>query len=143
MSDKNVVHAHVQRDFRQALECEPEGTLLVLNERGGAYVIPVAHRDTPFPEVVVRDEAALIGGHLPLHITVFDGGEVSVEDVASVRADTDGRVNVADTPKVTILSASDVAVRNCETVIVRKGISVVAYDCGRVIIEEEPDVADA
>ena len=35
MSDKNVVHAHVQRDFRQALECEPEGTLLVLNERGG------------------------------------------------------------------------------------------------------------
>ena len=142
MSDKNVVHAHVQRDFRQALECEPEGTLLVLNERGG-YVIPVAHRDTPFPEVVVRDEAALIGGHLPLHITVFDGGEVSVEDVASVRADTDGRVNVVDTPKVTILSASDVAVRNCETVIVRKGISVVAYDCGQVIIEEETDVADA
>lgn len=142
MSDKNVVHAHVQRDFRQALECEPEGTLLVLNERG-AYVIPVAHRDTPFPEVVVRDEAALIGGHLPLHITVFDGGEISVEDVASVRADTDGRVNVADTPKVAVLSASGVAVRNCETVIVRKGISVVAYDCGRVIIEEEPDVADA
>lgn len=142
MSDKDVVHAHVQRDFRQALECEPEGTLLVLNERRG-YVIPVAHRDTPFPEVVVRDEAALIGGHLPLHITVFDGGEISVEDVASVRADTDGRVNVADTPEVTILSASDVAVRNCETVIVGKGISVVAYDCGRVIIEEGTDVADA
>ena len=79
----------------------------------------------------------------PLHITVFDGGEISVEDVASVRADTDGRVNVADTPKVAVLSASGVAVRNCETVIVRKGISVVAYDCGRVIIEEEPDVADA
>ena len=142
MSDKDVVHARGMRDFRQALECEPEGTLLVLNERG-PYVIPVAHRDTPFPEVVVRDEAALIGGHLPLHITVFDGGEISVEDVASVRADTDGRVNVADTPKVTILSASGVAARNCETVIVRKGISVVAYDCGQVIIEEESDVADA
>lgn len=55
MSDKNVVHVRAQRDFRQALECEPEGTLLVLNERG-VYVIPVAHRDTPFPEVVVRDE---------------------------------------------------------------------------------------
>lgn len=66
-----------------------------------------------------------------------------MENVASVRADTDGRVNVVDTPKVTVLSASGVAVRNCETVIVRKGISVVAYDCGRVIIEEEPDVADA
>lgn len=142
MSDKDVVHARAQRDFRQALECEPEGTLLVLNERG-VYVIPVAHRDTPFPEVVVRDEAALIGGRLPLHITVFDGGEISVENVASVRADTDGRVNVADTPRVTILSASGVGVRNCETVIVRKGISAVAYDCGRVIIEEEPDVADA
>ena len=142
MSDKNVVHARAQRDFRQALECEPEGTLLVLNERG-VYVIPVAHRDTPFPEVVVRDEATLIGGHLPLHITVFDGGGISVENVASVRADTDGHVTVADTPKVTILSASDVAVRNCETVIARKGISVVAYDCGQVIIEEEPDVTDA
>ena len=81
MSDKNVVHAHAQRDFRQALESEPEGTLLVLNERG-LYVIPVAHRDAPFPEVVVRDEATLMGGHLPLHITVFDGGEISVEDVA-------------------------------------------------------------
>lgn len=142
MSDKNVFHARAQRDFRQALECEPEGTLLVLNERG-VYVIPVAHRDTPFPEVVVRDEAALIGGHLPLHITVFDGGEISVEDVASVRADTDGCVNVADTPKVTVLSASDVAVRNCETVIVGKGVSVVAYGCGRVLIEEGTDVADA
>lgn len=62
MSDKNVVHAHAQRDFRQALECEPEGTLLVLNERG-FYVIPVAHRDAPFPEVVVRDEATLMGGN--------------------------------------------------------------------------------
>ena len=142
MSDKNVVHARAQRAFRQALECEPEGTLLVLNERG-FYVIPVAHRDAPFPEVVVRDEATLMGGHLPLHITVFDGGEISVEDVASVRVDTDGYVNIADTPRVTILSASDVAVRNCETVIARKGISVVAYDCGQVIIEEEPDVADA
>lgn len=142
MSNTDVVHARAQKDFRQALECEPEGTLLVLNERG-VHVIPVAHRDTPFPEVVVRDEAVLIGGHIPLHITVFDGGEISVEDVASVRADTDGHVNVADTPKVTILSASGVAVRNCETVIVRKGISAVAYDCGRVIIEEEPDVTDA
>lgn len=142
MSNKNVVRVRAQRDFRQALECEPEGTLLVLNERG-LYVIPVAHRDAPFPEVVVRDEATLMGGHLPLHITVFDGGEISVEDVASVRVDTDGYVNVADTPKVTILSASDVAVRNCETVIVRKGISVVAYDCGQVIIGEDPDVADA
>lgn len=142
MSDKNVVHAHAQRDFRQALESEPEGTLLVLNERG-LYVIPVAHRDAPFPEVVVRDEATLMGGHLPLHITVFDGGEISVEDVASVRADTDGYVNVADTPRVTILSADGVAVRNCETVIVRKGVSAVARDCGQVIIEEEPDVADA
>lgn len=142
MSDKDVVHARAQRDFRQALECEPERTLLVLNERG-VYVIPVAHRDTPFPEVVVRDEATLIGGHLPLHITVFDGGDISVEDVASVRADTDGRVNVADTPKVTVLSASCVGVRNCETVVVSKGVSAAAYDCGRVIIEEEPDVADA
>jgi hypothetical protein len=142
MSDKNVVHVRAQRDFRQALECEPEGTLLVLNERG-FYVIPVAHRPAPFPEVVVRDEATLMGGHLPLHITVFDGGEISVEDVASVRVDTDGYVNVADTPRVTILSADGVAVRNCETVIVRKGISVVAYDCGQVIIEEETDVADA
>lgn len=142
MSDKNVVHVRAQRDFRQALECEPEGTLLVLNERG-FYVIPVAHRDTPFPEVVVRDEATLMGGHLPLHITVFDGGEISVEDVASVRVDTDGYVNVADTPRVTILSADGVAVRNCETVIVRRGVSAVAHDCGQVIIEEEPDVADA
>ena len=142
MSDKNVVYAHTQRGFRQALECEPEGTLLVLNKRG-AYVIPVAHRDTPFPEVVVRDEAALIGGHLPLRITVFDGGEASVENVASVRADTDGRVNVADTPKVTILSASDAAVRNCGIVVANKGISLAAYDCGQVIIEEELDVADA
>lgn len=142
MSNKNAVRVRAQRDFRQALECEPEGTLLVLNERG-FYVIPVAHRDAPFPEVVVRDEATLMGGHLPLHITVFDGGEVSVEDVASVRVDTDGYVNIADTPKVTILSASDVAVRNCETVIARRGISVVAYDCGQVIIEEEPDVTDA
>ena len=142
MSNKNVVRARAQRDFRQALECEPEGTLLVLNERG-FYVIPVAHRDAQFPEVVVRDEATLMGGHLPLHITVFDSGEISVENVASVRVDTDGYVNVADTPKVTILSASDVTVRNCETVIVRKGISVVAYDCGQVIIEEEPDVTDA
>lgn len=142
MSDKNVVHVRAQRDFRQALECEPEGTLLVLNKRG-FYVIPVAHRDAPFPEVVVRDEATLMGGHLPLHITVFDGGEISVEDVASVRVDTDGYVNVADTPRVTILSADGVAVRNCETVIVRKGVSAVAHDCGQVIIEEEPDVADA
>lgn len=142
MYDKDVVHARAQRDFRQALECEPEGTLLVLNDRG-VYVIPVAHRDTPFPKVVVRDEATLIGGRLPLHIAVFDGGDISVEDVTSVRADTDGHVNVADTPKVTILSASGVAVRNCETVIVKKGISVVACDCGQVIIEEETDVADA
>lgn len=142
MSDKNVVHARRARDFRQALECEPEGTLLVLNGRG-VYVIPVAHRDTPFPEVVVRDEAALIGGHLPLHITVFDGGEISVEDVASVRADTDGRVNVADTPKVVILSASGAAVKNCGVVVANKGISLAAYDCGQVIIEEEPDVTDA
>ena len=137
-----MVYAHTQGGFRQALECEPEGTLLVLNKRE-AYVIPVAHRDTPFPEVVVRDEVALIGGHLPLHITVFDGGEISVEDVASVRADTDGCVNVADTPKVTILSASDAAVRNCGVVVANKGISLAAYDCGQVIIEEELDVADA
>lgn len=142
MSDKNVVYAHTQRGFRQALECEPEGTLLVLNKRG-AYVIPVAHRDTPFPEVVVRDEAALIGGHLPLRITVFDGGEISVEDVASVRADTDGCVNVADTPKVTIPSASAAAVRNCGVVVANKGISLAAYDCGQVIVEEELDVTDA
>lgn len=39
MSNKNVFHARVQRDFRRALESEPEGTLLVLNERG-AYAIP-------------------------------------------------------------------------------------------------------
>jgi hypothetical protein len=142
MSDKDVVRARGMRDFRQALECEPEGTLLVLNERG-PYVIPVAHRDTPFPEVVVRDEAALIGGHLPLHITVFDGGEISVENVASVRADTDGRVNVADTPKVAILSAGSAAVKNCGVVVANKGISVAAYDCGQVIIEEETDVTDA
>lgn len=142
MSDKNVVHVHAQRDFRQALECEPEGTLLVLNKRG-FYVIPVAHRDAPFPEVVVRDEATLMGGHLPLHITVFDGGEISVEDVASVRVDTDGYVNVADTPKVTVLSASDAAVKNCGVVVANKGISLAAYDCGQVIIEEALDVADA
>jgi hypothetical protein len=142
MSNTDVVHARAQKDFRQALECEPEGTLLVLNERG-PYVIPVAHRDTPFPEVVVRDEAALIGGHLPLHITVLDGGEISVEDVASVRADTDGSVNVADTPKVTILSAGGAAVRNCGVVVANRGISVAAYDCGQVIIEEETDVTDA
>lgn len=135
MSDRNVVHTRAQRDFRQALECEPEGTLLVLNERG-AYVIPVAHRDTPFPEVVVQDEAVLIGGHLPLHITVLDGGEVSVENVASVRVDTDGRVNVADTPRVTILSAGTAAVRNCETVVANKGISLAAYGCNQVLIEE-------
>lgn len=142
MSDTDVVHARAQRDFRQALECEPEGTLLVLNERG-VYVIPVAHRDTPFPEVVVRDEATLIGGHLPLHITVFDGGEISVEDVASVRADTDGRINVTDTPKVTILSASVASAKNCGVVVANKGISVAAYDCCQVIIEEETDAADA
>ena len=142
MSDKNVVYAHTQGGFRQALECEPEGTLLVLNKRE-AYIIPVAHRDAPFPEVVVRDETALIGGHLPLHITVFDGGEISVENVASVRADTDGHVNVIDTPKVTILSASDAAVRNCGVVVANKGISLAAYDCGQVIIEEELDVTDA
>nr|DAV45318.1 MAG TPA: hypothetical protein [Caudoviricetes sp.] len=142
MSNTDVVHARAQKDFRQALECEPKGTLLVLNERG-AYVIPVAHRDTPFPEVVVRDEAALIGGHLPLHITVFDGGEISVENVASVKADTDGRINVADTPKVTILSAGGATVKNCGTVVANKGVSLAAYDCGQVIIEEEPDVADA
>ena len=141
MSNKDVVHARGMRDFRQALECEPEGTLLVLNERR-VYLIPVAHRDTPFPEVVVRDEAALIGGHIPLHITVFDGGEVSVENVASVNADTDGHVNVADTPKVTILSAGSAAVRNCGVVVANKGISLAAYDCGQVIIEEEPDVTD-
>ena len=141
MSNKDVVHARGMRDFRQALECEPEGTLLVLNERR-VYLIPVAHRDTPFPEVVVRDEAALIGGHIPLHITVFDGGEVPVENVASVNADTDGHVNVADTPKVTILSAGSAAVRNCGVVVANKGISLAAYDCGQVIIEEEPDVTD-
>lgn len=142
MSDRNIVFAHTQREFQRALEIESEEALVVLNA-DGTYVIPVVRRSTLFPEVVVRDEAALIGGHLPMHVTVFDGGEISVEDVASVRADTDGRVNVADTPKVTVLSASGVAVRNCEMVVVRKGISVVAYDCGRVNIEEETDVADA
>ena len=142
MSNKNVVHARAQRDFRQALECEPEGTLLVLNERG-FYVIPVAHRDAPFPEVVVRDEATLMGGHLPLHITVFDGGEISVEDVASVRVDTDGYVNVADTPKVTVLSASSAVVSNCGTVVANMGISLAAYGCGQVIIEEKPNDTDA
>lgn len=141
MSNKDVVHACGMSDFRQALECKPEGTLLVLNERG-VYLIPGAHRDTPFPEVVVRDEAVLIGGHIPLHITVFDGGEIFVENVASVKADTDGHVNVVDTPKVTILSAGATAVRNCGVVVANKGISLAAYDCGQVIIGEEPDVTD-
>lgn len=142
MSDRDIVFAHTQREFQRALEIESEKALVVLNA-DGTYVIPVVRRSTLFPEVVVTGGAALIGGHLPLRIAVFDCGEVSVENVASVRADTGGHVNVADTPKVAILSASDAAVRNCETVVVKKGISVVAYDCGRVIIEEESDVADA
>lgn len=142
MSDRNIVFAHTQREFQRALEIESEKALVVLNA-DGTYVIPVVRRSTLFPEVVVRGGAALIGSHLPLRITVFDCGEVSVENVASVRADTGGHVNVADTPKVTILSASDVAVRSCGVVVANKGISLAAYGCGQVIIEEEPNDTDA
>lgn len=142
MSDRNTVYALTQKGFQQALECEPEGTLVVLNT-DGTYVIPVAQRDTPFPEVVVRGRAVLIGSHRPLRITVLDDGEISVENVTSVRADTGGCINVADTPKVTILSASDATLNNCGAVVARRGISLAAYGCGHVLIEEEPDVADA
>lgn len=142
MSDRSIVFAHTQGEFKGALETEPEEALVVLNA-DGTFVIPVVRRHTPFPEVVVRDGAALIGSHSPLRITVFDGGEASVENVASVRADTDGHVNVADTPKVTILSADAATVRNCETVVTNKGVSLAAYGCGQVIIEEEPNDTDA
>lgn len=142
MSDGNMVFVHTQRDFQRALKREPEGAVVVLNA-DRTYVVPVVQRSTPFPEVIVRGEATLIGGRHPLRVTVLDGGEVSVENVAFVRADTNRCVNVADTPGVTILAASTASVRNCETVVVNKGISLAAYGCDQVIIEEKSNETDA
>ena len=142
MSNTNMVCVRTQEEFQHAVEHELQGTLVVLNACG-TFVIPTVQRATPFPKVIVMGGATLIGGHCPLHIAAIGSGSVSVEDVASVKTATSGDIDVIDAPTVTILHAGRAVVRNCETVVAYKGISIAAYDCGQVIIEGKTDESDA
>lgn len=142
MSDRSMVFVRTQEEFQQAIERDPQTTLVILNAHR-TFVLPAAQRDIPFPDVVAMGGAAIIGGHCPLHIILLGHSDAAVADVTSVWTATSGSVSVADTPKVTIFSAGTSVVRNCETVIANKGISVAAYDCGQVIIEGSTNESDA